>query len=71
MTPGGMSIDNSELIRMSEIRDINVPDLQEWVSRYDGHQNIDWKAWDEATAAWREQRRQELKEELARLRVQV
>jgi len=29
------------------MRKTDVPDLLEWVARYDGHQNIDWKAWDE------------------------
>jgi hypothetical protein len=47
---------------VSESKDeiLIVPDLQEWIAHYGGHQNIDWKAWDEATTAWREQRREEL-----------
>jgi len=30
------------------------PDLQEWVARYGGYWKIDWVAWDEAIAQWRE-----------------
>ncbi len=39
------------------------PDLQEWVARYGGYQNIPWTLWDSANAQWQERRREVLRGE--------
>jgi len=40
-----------------------IPDLQQWVARYGGYENMDWSEWDRAVARWREDRRQQLESE--------
>jgi hypothetical protein len=35
------------------------PDLQEWVARYGGYQNIPWDQWDGANAEYQERRREQ------------
>jgi hypothetical protein len=34
------------------------PDLQEWVARYGGYQNIPWDQWDRANAEYQARRRE-------------
>jgi hypothetical protein len=38
-------------------RDPKPPDLQEWVARYGGYNEIDWEAWDKAMADYEAARR--------------
>jgi hypothetical protein len=34
-----------------------APDLQEWVEKYGGYQNIPWPEWDAAMTRWQAARR--------------
>ena len=42
---------------------LEPPDLQEWVRRYGGYNNIPWADWDRANAEYQTARRERLKKD--------
>jgi hypothetical protein len=40
--------------------DLKPPDLQEWVAKYGGYENIPWDLWDAANEEYQTRRREQI-----------